>query len=99
MDENITIKQPFNNRHIKHIKGALIINLNDLEEESAGWRKKWQITILAKDYFEKWSRNRQFKTTEDNKSKVDLKYPAYHTLSWIVYVDDLCDIHLTLKKK
>ena len=36
LDKNITIKQPFNNRHTKYIKGALIIDLKDLEEESAG---------------------------------------------------------------
>ena len=99
MDENITIEQPFDDRHTKHIKGALIMNPDDLEEESAGWRKKWQITIPAKDYFEKWSRNRQFETTEDDEPRVDPKHPAHHTLSWIACVDDLCDMHLALKKK
>ena len=34
LDKNITIKQPFNNRYIKYIKGALIIDLNNLKEES-----------------------------------------------------------------
>ena len=58
LNKNITIKQPFNNRHIKYIKGALIINLDNLEEESIGQRKKQQITILVKDYFKKWSRNK-----------------------------------------
>ena len=37
------------------------------EEEIARQRKKQQITILVKDYSKKWSRNRQFKTTKDNK--------------------------------
>ena len=36
LDKNITIKQLFNNRYTKHIKGALIIDLNNLKEESAG---------------------------------------------------------------
>ena len=36
MDKNITIKQPFNNRYIKYIKKALIIDLEDLKEETAG---------------------------------------------------------------
>ena len=40
----------------------------DLEDENAiGQRKKWQITIPAKDYFEKWSRNRQFEITIEDK--------------------------------
>ena len=40
----------------------------DLEDKNAtGWRKKWQITIPAKDYSKKWSRNRWFKTTIKNK--------------------------------
>ena len=67
LNKNITIKQPFNNRHTKHIKGALIIDLNNLGEEFIGQRKKWQITILAKDYSKKWSRNQQFKIIKDNK--------------------------------
>ena len=29
------------------------MDLEDLEEETAGQRRKWQITILVKDYFEK----------------------------------------------
>ena len=75
------------------------MNLDDLEEEFAGWRKKWQITILAKDYSEKWSRNRQFKITKDDKPRVNLKYPVHYILLWIAYVDNLCNIYLTLKKK
>ena len=58
LNKNITIKQPFDNRHTKYIKRALIIDLDNLEEESTGQRKKWQINILVKNYFEKWSRNR-----------------------------------------
>ena len=67
MDKNIIIKQPFNNRYTKHIKGALIMDLDNLEEESTGQRKRWQITILAKNYFKKQSRNRQFKITIKDK--------------------------------
>ena len=48
LDKNITIKQPFDNRHTKHIKGVLIIDLEDLEEKTTKQRKKWQITILVK---------------------------------------------------
>ena len=76
------------------------MDLEDLEDKNAiNWRKKWQITILIKDYSKKWSRNRQFKITEDNKLRVNLKYPAYYILLQIVYVDNLFNIHLILKKK
>ena len=75
------------------------MDLNDLEEESTGQRKKWQITIPVKDYSEKQSRNRQFKITEDNKPKINLKYLIHYTLLWIVYVNNLYNIHLTPKKK
>ena len=75
------------------------MDLNNLKEESAGQRKKWQITILAKDYFKKWSRNRRFKITEDNKPKINLKHLAHYILLQIVYIDDLYNIHLTPKKK
>ena len=75
------------------------MDLNNLEEESAGQKKKQQITIPAKDYFEKWSRNRQFKITKDNKPKVNPKHLVYYTLLQIVYVDNLYNIHFILKKK
>ena len=75
------------------------MNLDDLKKEFVGWRKKWQIIILVKDYSKKWSRNRQFKITEDDELRVDLKHLAHYILLWIVCVDDLCDMHLALKKK
>ena len=75
------------------------MDLDNLEEEFTDQKKKQQITILVKDYFKKQSRNRQFKITENNKSKVNLKHPAHYTLLQIVYVDNLCNIHLILKKK
>ena len=53
---------------------------DNLKKESIGQRKRQQITILAKDYFKKWSRNRKFKTTKDNKFRVDLKYLTHYTL-------------------
>ena len=52
-----------------------------------------------KNYSKKWSRNRQFKITKDNKPKVNLKHPVHYILSWIAYIDNLYNIHLILKKK
>ena len=75
------------------------MDLDNLKEKSTGQRKKQQITILVKDYFKKWSRNRQFKITKDNKPKVNLKHLAHYILLQIVYVDNLYNIYLTLKKK
>ena len=75
------------------------MDLVNLKEESTGQRKKWQITILAKNYSKKWSRNRQFKITKDNKPRVNLKHLAHYTLLQIVCVDNLYNIHLVLKKK
>ena len=72
----------------------------DLEDKNAiSQRKKQQITILVKDYFKKWSRNRRLKITKDNKPKVNLKHPAHHILLQIVYVDDLYNIYKILKVK
>ena len=99
LDKNITIKQPFNDRHTKYIKGALIMDLNNLKEKSIGQRKRWQIIILTKNYFKKWSRNRRFKITKDNKLRVNLKHLAHYILLQIVYIDNLYNIHLILKKK
>jgi hypothetical protein len=100
MDENITPEQPFNDRQTKHIKGALIMDPEDLEEsEHLDWRKRWQITIPAKNYSEEWSRSRRFETTNEDEPRVDPKHPAHHTLSWIACVDDLCSMHMTPKKK
>ena len=57
------------------------MNLDNLEEESINWKKKWQITILVKDYSKKWNRNKQFKIIKDNKFKINLKYLAHYILS------------------
>ena len=35
------MEQLFNNKYTKYIKGVLIMDLNDLEEESTEWKKKW----------------------------------------------------------
>ena len=75
------------------------MELKDLENETANWRKKWQIIIPAKDYFKKWSRNKQFKITKDNKLRVNPKYLVYYILLQIAYVDNLYNIHLVLKMK
>ena len=76
------------------------MNLEDLEEEKTiSQKKKWQITILVKDYSKKWSRNRQFKITKDDKPKINLKYLAHYILLQIVYIDNLYNIYLILKKK
>ena len=75
------------------------MDLDNLKEESINQRKKQQIIISVKDYSKKWSRNRRFKITEDNKPKINLKYLVHYTLSQIAYVDNLYNIHLILKKK
>ena len=75
------------------------MDLDNLKEKSIDQRKKQQITIPAKDYFKKWSRNRQFKITKNNKPKVNPKHPTHHTLLQIVCVDNLYNIYLAPKKK
>ena len=42
LNKNITIKQLFNNGHIKYIKRALIINPEDLEKETVNYKIKKQ---------------------------------------------------------
>ena len=75
------------------------MDLDDLEEEPTGQRKKQQITIPVKDYSEKWSRNRQFKIIKDNEPRVNLKYLAHYILLQIACVDNLYNIYFILKKK
>jgi len=36
---------------------------------------------------------------EDNELRVNLKYPVYYTLLWIVYIDDYYNIYKTLKAR
>jgi len=42
-------------------------------------------------------RRSTFKTQEDNKLRVNLKYLAHYTLLWIVYIDNYYNIYETLK--
>ena len=75
------------------------MKLENLKKESIGWRKKQQITIPVKDYSKKQSRNRQFKITIKDKLRVNLKHLVHYILLQIVYIDNLCNIDLILKKK
>jgi len=34
---------------------------------------------------------------EDNELRVNLKHPVYYTLSWIICVNDECEMHKVLK--
>jgi len=36
---------------------------------------------------------------EDDELRVNLKHLVYYTLSWIVYIDDYCNIYKALKKE
>jgi len=40
-----------------------------------------------------------FKKEEDDKLMVDLKHLAHHTLLWIIYIDDYCNMHKAPKVK
>jgi len=52
---------------------------------------------LIKESLKLVIRKNIFKIEEDNKLKVDLKYLAHYTLLWIIYIDNYCNIHETLK--
>jgi len=41
----------------------------------------------------------RFKLKDKDELRVNLKYAAYYTLSWIACVDDMCNIHRALKDK
>ena len=44
------------------------MDLKDLKKlKNLNWRKRWQITILVKDYSKEWSRNRRFKIINKDK--------------------------------
>ena len=75
------------------------MNLENLKKEIENQKKQWQITILVKEYFIKWTKYNLFKITEDNKPKINLKHPAYYILLWIAYVDNLYNIYKILKVK
>jgi len=36
---------------------------------------------------------------EDNKPRVNLKYPAHYILLWIVYINNKCEMHKALKAR
>ena len=41
----------------------------------------------------------RFKLKEEDKPRVNPKYIAYYTLSWIAYMDNTYNIHRALKNK
>ena len=44
-------------------------------------------------------RNYRFKLKDKDELRVNLKYLAYYTLSWIIYVDNYYNIYRILKVK
>ena len=52
----------------------------------------------VKDYSEKWSRNKKFKITKDNKPKINLKHLVHYILLYIACVDNLYNIYLHQRK-
>jgi len=44
-------------------------------------------------------RKNTFKIEEDDKLRVNLKYLAHYTLSWIIYIDDYYNIYETPKAR
>ena len=41
----------------------------------------------------------RFKLKDRDKLKVNLSHPAYHTLLWIAYMDNVCNMHRAPKDK
>ena len=44
-------------------------------------------------------RGHRFTLKKNNKPRIDLKHPAHYILSWIVYIDDYCNLYYTPKAK
>jgi len=86
-------------KRINHIKGALIIILRNLEEGSRDWRSKQQISVPVAEIPVVRSTRYRFKLKDENKLRVNLSHPVHHTLSWVAYIDDVCNIHRALKDR
>ena len=95
LDNNITPELPFTDSHTKHIKGALVMTTQDLEERSQHWREQWDFAVPAKDTPMESSRypGGSYSKQDEDEPRDDPKHPAHHTLSWIACVDDHCRMH------
>ena len=86
-------------KRISYIKGALIIMLRNLEKGSRDQRGERQILIpVAEIPVVKLTRYR-FKLKDKNKLRVNPSHLAYYILSWIAYIDNVCNIYRALKDK
>jgi hypothetical protein len=101
LDKNVTAELPFTDSHTKHIKGALVMTPQDIEERSQYWREQWDFTVPAKDTPMGPSRytGGTYSKQDEDEPRDDPKHPAHHTLSWIACVDDHCRIHQYPKQK
>ena len=57
-----------------------------------------EFLVPAKTSTSQWTREK-YKILEEDKLKVNLKYPIYHTLLQIVYIVDIYNIYKYLKAK
>jgi len=86
-------------KRISHIKGVLIIMLRNLEEGSRDWRSKQQVLVLVVEIPVVRLTRYRFKLKDKDKPRVNLKHVAHYTLSWIAYMDNMCNIHRAPKDK
>ena len=86
-------------KHISHIKGALIIMLRNLEEGSRDQKSKQQILVPAVEIPVVRSTRYRFKLKNKNKLKVNLKHAAHYILLQIACVEDTYNMHRAPKDK
>jgi len=58
-----------------------------------------QVLVLANKIAVFRLMRERFKLKDKDKPRVDLKYLAHYTLAWIVYVDNIYNMHRTPKDK
>ena len=95
LDNNITLELLFIDNYTKHIKGALVMTIQDLKKRSQHWREQWDFTVPAKDTPMELLRYLGGLYSKQDKDKLrdNPKHLAYYTLLWIVYGDNYYRMH------
>ena len=85
---------------MKAIKAILVNIKGNLKKQADDWRDIWEFIVNVdsqKSLLQR--RGCRFTLEKDNKPRINLKHPAHYMLSWIVCVDDYCNLYYTLKAK
>ena len=73
--------------------------LKDLEEQAVDWKEIIRILVPANKVVTFRLTRQRFKLKDKDELRVNLRHLTHYILAWIVYIDNIYDMHKNPKEK